>query len=375
MPTPIAHKPSSLAINTDRAFIGCLLEHKALSRAAIASLTGISKPTVSESAQRLLARQVIVECTSKDTQSSKRPSVLYELNRQRGASLAIGLDDVSTQLCLWDLQGNERLSRHLLYPEKRSAATYIKDLLNAIRELIETAKLPLLSIGLSIADPIHPKDGTVVKMPNSPFPVAQEIDFIKQLETVFQCSVVIDNDVNWATLSEQKTSELNNFIYVFLGRGIGCGLFFEHTLIRGHNGMAGEIGYVTLHTGKTLLEGIYDDSFYENTLKQPAQIPSSHMSLIAQAIQSTAQITHPEAIVLGGPLANNPLLQSYMVKALAQTLPSSVVCMSQAPDNAPLYGAAQAAHVLMLVSLGIVNAEEGCAQFGFHKIHFDLLDD
>jgi predicted NBD/HSP70 family sugar kinase len=367
VPKPTDHKPSSLAVNTDRAFINCLLDHGALSRASIATMTGISKPTVSESTQRLLARQVITECKAKDTQSAKRPSILYELNKQRGGSLAIALDDVSTQFCLWDLQGNERLTRYLPYPKNRKATTYINDLLNAITMLIQESGLPVLAIGLSIADPIHPKDGSVIKMPNSPFPVAQEIDFIKQLVDVFQCSVVIDNDVNWATLSEQKTTQMDNFIYVFLGRGIGCGLFFEHSLIRGHNGMAGEIGYVTLSNGKNLLEDIYKDSFINNVFKKPPQIEKQHLNSIAEAIRIISQVTHPKTLVLGGQLITQPTFYHALTQILSEALPATNIKISQAPDNASIVGAADGAYKLALLSLGLID-DQCRSQFGFHTI-------
>ncbi|WP_338266396.1 ROK family transcriptional regulator [Marinomonas pontica] len=369
MPKTIAHKPSSLAMNTDRAFIDCLRHQGVLSRAAIASQTGISKPTISESAQRLLARQVIVECHKKDTKSSKRPSVLYEINKQRGASLAIVLDDVSIQLTLSDLQGNECQSRHLTYSEGRTSAEYTKDLLTAIKGIMINTTPPLLSIGLSVADPIHPKDGSVVRMPNSPFPVAQDIHFIQQLEDAFHCSVVIDNDVNWATLFEREITQLDNFIYVFLGRGIGCGLFFERKLIRGHNGMAGEIGYVTLKNGKHLLESCYQGTTINNALLKPGNIDRQLIEEITEAIRLTCQITHPETLILGGPIAVDPANYFAIAAQLNIALPNISIQLSQAPDNASLAGAAIGAHQLALLSLGLIDEDNNIAQLGFYRLY------
>ena len=100
------HKPSSLALKTDRQFFRCLRNEGALSRASIASLTGISKPTVSESANRLLDKKLIVESSLKDATSSKRPSVLYEVNRALGCYLSIALEENTSQVQLSDFQGN-----------------------------------------------------------------------------------------------------------------------------------------------------------------------------------------------------------------------------------------------------------------------------
>ncbi|MBJ7552084.1 ROK family transcriptional regulator [Marinomonas ostreistagni] len=368
MPKHSAHKPSSLAVNTDRAFVACLREHRVLSRAAIATQTGISKPTISESAQRLLARELITECAVKDTQTSKRPAVLYEVNKDQGISIAIVLEENRSQICAKDLQGNIRLLESKAFPKGRSVAQFSDDLVDFIHSTIEQTGLSLLAIGLSIADPVHPRSGRVVPMPHSPFPTAQHIDFIELLTSEFQCSLTIDNDVNWATLHEQQTTGLNNFLYVFLGRGIGCGLYFDQTLIRGHNGMAGEIGYLTLHNDQNLLESVYTEAFYELTKNQPEQVHQSDLADIVKALRSTSEVCAPETIILGGELsALEAFMQPLTIELQAQ-LDQLSVLQSEVPEYAPLLGAAQAAYELALVSLDLVDEQMAALRLGFYTL-------
>ncbi len=370
MPKHSAHKPSSLAVNTDRAFVACLREHRALSRAAIATKTGISKPTVSESAQRLLTRELISECAVKDTQTSKRPAVLYEVNKDRGISIAIVLEENRSQLCATDLQGNVRQFESKEFPRGRTVKQFENDLVDFIRCTVEQISLPLLSIGVSIADPVHPKTGRVVPMPHSPFPTAQQINFVELLTTEFQCSLTIDNDVNWATLHEQQTTGFNNFLYVFLGRGIGCGLYFDQTLIRGHNGMAGEIGYLTLNNEKNLLESVYTEAFYESAKSQPERVDKNNFEDIAKALRSVCEVTAPQSIILGGELTQNERFCETLITQAKSLLPNTTIKTSHSPEAASLHGAAHAAHELALISLGLLDEPSASSYLGFYNMTF-----
>lgn len=368
MPKHSAHKPSSLAVNTDRAFVACLREHRALSRAAIATKTGISKPTVSESAQRLLTRELISECAVKDTQTSKRPAVLYEVNKDRGISIAIILEENRSQLCATDLQGNVRQFESKEFPRGRTVKQFENDLVDFILCTVEQISLPLLSIGVSIADPVHPKTGSVVPMPHSPFPTAQQINFVELLTTEFQCSLTIDNDVNWATLHEQQTTGFNNFLYVFLGRGIGCGLYFDQTLIRGHNGMAGEIGYLTLNNEKNLLESVYTEAFYESAKKQPERVHQDDLVNIAKALRSVCEVAAPQSIILGGELTQNERFSETLITQAKSLLPNTTIKTSHCPEAASLHGAAHAAHELALISLGLLDEPSASSYLGFYSM-------
>ena len=66
----------------------------------------------------------------------------------------------------------------------------------------------------------------------------------------------VDNDVNWATIAEHRLGGMQhaeNFIYVYLGAGVGAGLFMSGRLHRGVGGAAGEIAFTRLDSGDTLM--------------------------------------------------------------------------------------------------------------------------
>jgi predicted NBD/HSP70 family sugar kinase len=266
------------------------------------------------------------------------------------------------------LQGNVRQFESKEFPRGRTVKQFENDLVDFIRCTVEQISLPLLSIGVSIADPVHPNTGSVVPMPHSPFPTAQQINFVELLTTEFQCSLTIDNDVNWATLHEQQTTGFNNFLYVFLGRGIGCGLYFDQTLIRGHNGMAGEIGYLTLNNEKNLLESVYTEAFYESAKKQPERVHQDDLVNIAKALRSVCEVAAPQSIILGGELTQNERFSETLITQAKSLLPNTTIKTSHCPEAASLHGAAHAAHELALISLGLLDEPSASSYLGFYSM-------
>lgn len=365
-----AHKPSSLAVQTDRAFVECINLHGPLSRAAIAHMTGISKPTVSESAQRLLEKEIIVECQEVDTSRSKRPAVLYDLNPNKGGYIALSLDQTNARIVATNLQGTVLYTHHQLYIEDRDQSTFIADCLKEISQAKEALNAPLLGMTLSLANPVHPQTGSVVTMQHSPFPLAEGVDFANLLSETFNCSISIDNDVNWATLAEQKHRQLNNFLYVFLGRGIGCGLFFEQVCVRGVNGLAGEIGYLPLLGSKSLLEERYSNEFYQDAKFDKIAADHPIFADITHAIKASCLVIDPECIVLGGPLIHKTQFAQCLQEHMKQHLPLYPTLISRLTQDPPLTGAELGARQLAFISLGLIGAESAAKAFGYHKLVF-----
>jgi predicted NBD/HSP70 family sugar kinase len=61
--------------------------------------------------------------------------------------------------------------------------------------------------------------------------------------------VLLDNDVNVMALGEQHTGvarSADDFLFVKIGTGIGCGIVVDRHLYRGADGCAGDIGHIRL---------------------------------------------------------------------------------------------------------------------------------
>jgi predicted NBD/HSP70 family sugar kinase len=61
------------------------------------------------------------------------------------------------------------------------------------------------------------------------------------------CPAVVDNDVNIMAVGERHggvAHSVDNFLYVKIGTGIGCGIFLNGEVYRGSDGCAGDIGHI-----------------------------------------------------------------------------------------------------------------------------------
>ena len=77
-----------------------------------------------------------------------------------------------------------------------------------------------------------------------------EFDFIKILTNKLSLPVEVENDVNCVALAEKwqgKAKEVNDFICITLGTGIGGAIYINNQLVRGFKSMAGEFGYTFIN--------------------------------------------------------------------------------------------------------------------------------
>ena len=87
---------------------------------------------------------------------------------------------------------------------------------------------------VSVADPVDRETGRLVELPDAPFLVG-ELDAPAVLAELVDGPVTVDNDVNWMARAERGS----DFVYVYLGEGVGCAVVSDGEVLRGHAGLAG----------------------------------------------------------------------------------------------------------------------------------------
>lgn len=122
----------------------------------------------------------------------------------------------------------------------------LKRLNNLIDNAIDYASqngAEIAGIGCAVAAQIRTADGRVIGAPNlglDSVPLADDLTRVTKIKTV------IENDVNAAAFGEfgANPDDLDPFLAVFVGTGIGAGLVVNGGLFRGASGSAGEIGHI-----------------------------------------------------------------------------------------------------------------------------------
>jgi glucokinase len=105
----------------------------------------------------------------------------------------------------------------------------------------------IAGIGIGVPGIIDMDTGMLRESPNLPgwdeYPVRREIE--KRLNT----PVMLENDANAAALGEKwlgAARDYESMCMITLGTGVGGGLVFDGKIWHGMNGMAGELGHITV---------------------------------------------------------------------------------------------------------------------------------
>jgi glucokinase len=117
---------------------------------------------------------------------------------------------------------------------------------DAIVGMVDALGLPPVSVGVGTPGMVR-ADGTVVHAPNLAGWEGEVPLGALLREALPGREVVVENDVNAATLGEHRhgaAAGRDDVLCVFVGTGVGGGLVLDGQLRRGPTGMTGEIGHV-----------------------------------------------------------------------------------------------------------------------------------
>ena len=127
-----------------------------------------------------------------------------------------------------------------------------------IQELLNSEGLSInniAGIGLGLPGQVDVKEGILSYAPGLGI---EKINFVSLLSESLKkyypssnnINICIDNDVNCATLAALHLGlgkDLNNFVCIYFGTGIGAGIVFNKQLIRGNTFAAGEVGHMKIY--------------------------------------------------------------------------------------------------------------------------------
>lgn len=220
-----------------------------LSRADVARMTGLTRPTVSTIVAELLESDLVIETGQGPSAGGKRPTLL-SINGNARHLIAIDLSGTDFRAARLNLRGEI---------EARAArpAAGIRDenVLTTIHELIEEIKPvngDLLGIGVATPGLVDPYNGIVRRAVNLGW---VNIPLRDLLEERYRCPIHVANDSHMAALAEYtygESTDSDNLIVIRAGRGIGAGIILTGLPFYGDGFGAGEIGHVVVNTGGDL---------------------------------------------------------------------------------------------------------------------------
>ena len=362
--------PPLLKDLNERTVLDAIRDGAPISRAEISRRAGISKPTVSLALRSLLDAGLVREADH-DPDGPSYGAVFFE--PVPDVALVLGLDLGARFLrgAICDLSGQVR-SRHDVQLDGPDMATLMDTVVDLKATLVHATGLPAELL-----------NGAVIGVPGVIDPLNEIIHlatnihdlegraFGGELRERLGMSVTIENDINLAALGERwlgVARDVDDFVFLSIGTGMGAGLVLHGELHRGHNGAAGELDYalggageelspcagaLLALTGRLAAEGTYETALVVPYDARAVFTAARRGDRLAQAVVSeearrialhvapVAAVADVKLVVLGGGLgANGDLLLQPVRDLLAGWLPyPPLVEVSGLGDAAILSGA------------------------------------
>jgi predicted NBD/HSP70 family sugar kinase len=347
------------------------------SRADLARVSGLSKPTVSLALANL-ERAGLVRLAGQRTGVPGRIALLYEVRPEAGFVLGLDIGLRYLRGAVADLAGEVRA--------RLSVPVHATTLGDRVAELVALADELCARVGITRAEVTQ----TVVGSPGvydpqrdlmaltGCLPGWDQPEAVAGLRAAFGPALAIENDADAAALAERALGvgqEADDFAYVHVGTGIGMGLVLGGRLHRGVHGVAGEIAFMPLGgdpqawadgaagpgngrvtagpegvimnpdearrrgtletaagadgivraarraglTGLATAQGVFEAAAAGD--KRAAAVVAGEARLIAAAICCLISVVDPSLIVLGGGIGQAPGFAKAVTRALEEIAP------------------------------------------------------
>jgi predicted NBD/HSP70 family sugar kinase len=341
---------------TDRRLLDETIRQGRTTRVELADATGYSRPTVSEAVRRLVAGGLLDATGLKETGRRGRVGTFYSLGARAGWVLALEIDQSGVHARSADLAG-EVLHQAFRPPTAPGDAGELAASVRAVVRSAAGGPGPLRAVGVSIANPVDPVTHDIVPLAGTPFPEGL-LSPAEMIGDLVSAPILVDNDVNLAALAEHRIGRaagVSSFAYVYVGAGLGVGLYIGDQLIRGAHGLAGEIGYLPGVVSPTLAADLAAGGFGRSDapstdvtavldlLDSADQQAAARLAdAVGRAVMSVAAVVDPSLFLLGGPVGTHPALLPRVRERISFPGPVRVEHGTLGAD-APLHGAVQMA--------------------------------
>lgn len=239
-------RPQLMRVMNEQLVLDHIRRAGALSRADVARISRLSKPTVSLALTNL-ERAGLVRPAGTRTGIPGPAAVLYEMRPDAGSVLALDVGSEFVRGAICDFTGTIR-ARATRPVESATGLQRVAELVRLAEKLYGGADLERSDITQTVLGSpgiYDPRRDALMLAPA--LPGWEEPEVLAELRKAFGESLMVENDIDAAALAEQAHGHgrgVDSFAFVSLGAGIGMGLVLDGRLRRGVHGAVGEIGYL-----------------------------------------------------------------------------------------------------------------------------------
>jgi len=324
---------------------------EATTRGDLLEATGLSRMTVAQRVDLLLAAGLVVENPVSAT-ARGRPRKSLRFNHEHAVVAIAAVDTTHTITAVTDLEGRV-LARARIEPAIADGPVPTLSAISASLTALLTPDLPpLAGIGVSVPGPVDPATGRPSEPPIMPgwdaYPVAEHLQ-----EHVADVPVHTANDADAAAVGEYVAEfrGCRSLVMVKVSTGIGTGIVIGGQRYAGTDGGAGDIGHVRVeHPVETkcrcgasgCLAAVASGRAVAGSLRELGKDARAGHDVgallragdadalrltrdagrrIGEVLATVVCVLNPEVVVVGGDLASTSLITGMRETLYARSLP------------------------------------------------------
>lgn len=217
-----------------------------ISRIKLTRKTGLDAKTITNISAGLLKRGIIKSAGFESSSGGRKPELL-KLNENYGVTIGIDLGATHLSGVVIDFGGNilSREQMAIAYGDgKKRILNKAVSLISRLLEFSRNKNRNILGIGFVVPGLVDIKKGFCIYAAN--ITGWQNIPLGQIIKKKFHLEVEIEDSSRAMALGEKWFGEgrkMDDFIFLDLGAGIGCGIINNGRLYRGFSHAAGEIGH------------------------------------------------------------------------------------------------------------------------------------
>ncbi len=343
-----------------------------ITRAELATITGLTAPAIANITKRLLTDKLIQEA-GRRRGGRGQPATKLVINPDSWFSIGLNVDRDHITMVVLDFEGQvrARASSEMPFALPRDVEQFFRKTVGKLLSKVGIGRERLVGIGVALPDDM-PKAATLPHQPAN-YGVWASTDVASLLVGTLNVPVFVENDAAAATIGEMQFGlgkKHQTFFYILITAALGGSLVIDGNHFRGATGRSGELG---------LLRG-RDASGHERQIQNIVSLSALYSRLAAQGIRVSAPpelcnldesgqaiidawveasvdslldtllaincLVNPEAILIGGRLPASIVDQlatrlNQRLEAHAGTVPwIAPVARAALSDDAPAVGAA-----------------------------------
>jgi predicted NBD/HSP70 family sugar kinase len=222
------------------------------------SITGLSRPTVRNILDELLADNLVEAIGYAKTEIGRQPT-LYQLNMKLNYAIGVDIEIAPVRLMFADLGGNvvfhKTWNENVDGTEDELGDRIIKAVNEGMNELSISSD-NVVGIGMGIPGLIDMHQNIITHIPR--FPNIHGSCLAKRIEEELDIQVYLCNDVKLIAMADPQImdSEYDNVLYIAYRVGIGMAILHKNEVYDGEYGNSGYLGHTTINpVGETCLCG------------------------------------------------------------------------------------------------------------------------